>query len=145
MTIEVILADDHPMVRDGLRVVLERDPDIAIVAEVEDGESAVRLTEQLKPDVVIMDVGLPKVNGIEATRRIRSTTAAKVVGLSIHRDQVFVEAMRSAGASGFVIKRSAFTALHSAIEHALAGDPFVSPAPEEPGVEFGRVEFTRVL
>ncbi len=86
MTIEVILADDHPMVRDGLRVVLERDPAIAIVAEVEDGEAAVRLTEQLKPDVVIMDVGLPKVNGIEATRRIRSTTAAKVVGLSIHGD-----------------------------------------------------------
>ena len=131
MSIEVILADDHPMVRDGLRVVLERDPDIAIVAEVEDGESAVRLTEQLKPDVVIMDVGLPKVNGIEATRRIRSTTAAKVVGLSIYDDQVFVEAMRSAGASGFVVKRSAFTALHPAIEHALAGDPFVSPMPSD--------------
>ena len=136
--IEVILADDHLMVRDGLRVLLERDPEIAIVAVVEDGESAVRATEQLHPDVVIMDVSLPKVNGIEATRRIcSSTSGAKVVGLSVHDDQVFVEAMRAAGACGFVVKRSAFTALPSAIGHALAGDRFVTPmlakrpAPEE--------------
>ena len=111
------------MVRDGLRVLLERDPDIAIVAEVGDGASAVRLAEQLTPDIVIMDVGLPNVNGIEATRRIcRRNPEVKVIGLSIHGDHVFVEAMLSAGASGYVAKRSAFTALRAAIERALAGE-----------------------
>ena len=137
MTIQVILADDHAMVRDGLRVLLERDPEIAIVAEVGDGASAVRLAEQLSPDIVIMDVGLPKVNGIEATRRIcQSRPEVRVIGLSIHGDQVFVEAMLAAGASGFVVKRSAFTALRAAIQHALAGEIFVSPTDTEERLEF---------
>lgn len=137
MTIEVILADDHAMVRDGLRALLEGDPDIAIVAEVEDGVSAVRLAERLTPDIVIMDVGLPNVNGIEATRRIcRSMPEVKVIGLSIHSDHVFVEAMLAAGASGYVVKRGAFTALRAAIEHALAGEIFVSPTVSEERLEF---------
>jgi len=120
MSIRILLADDHKIMREGLRSLLEKKPDIEVVAEAEDGRKAVQLARRLRPDVVIMDVSMPDMNGIEATRRVISESpGVKVIALSIHSDRRFVAEMFRAGASGYLLKDCAFDELEHAI-HSVA-------------------------
>jgi len=122
MSIRILLADDHKIMREGLRSLLEKKPDMEVVAEAEDGRMTVQLARKLRPDVVIMDVTMPDMNGIEATRRITAElSGVKVVALSIHSDRRFVAGMLTAGASGYLLKDCAFEELEQAI-HAAAGN-----------------------
>ena len=116
MGIRILLADDHQMVRDGLRALIEQQPDMELIAEAPDGRSAVELSLRLSPDVVIMDVGLPDLNGVEATRKILAEQpGVKVIGLSMHSDWRYVSGMLEAGAVGYVLKEGAFEELASAV------------------------------
>ncbi len=122
MTIQVLIADDHKMLREGLRSLLEKEPGIEVVGEATSGAEAVSLTREMKPSVVIMDIEMPEMNGIDATRQIvAEMPEIKVIGLSMHNETDVMESMREAGASAFVAKDSAFEKLASAIHAALAG------------------------
>jgi DNA-binding NarL/FixJ family response regulator len=126
--IKIILADDHKIVRQGLRTLLEKEPDIEVIAEADDGRMAVRLARELSPQVIIMDVGMPDLNGIEATRQVLAEAPGiKVIGLSMHCDRRFVMNMLKAGASGYLLKDSAFEELASAIRRVLANKIYLSP------------------
>jgi DNA-binding NarL/FixJ family response regulator len=123
----ILLADDHPVVRDGLRALLEREADMSIVAEAADGREAVRLAEEHSPDVVIMDLAMPILNGIEATRRIvakRPHTA--VVILSMHQDESYVLGSLNAGAKGYLLKDSMRKEVTEAIRAVSQGRSFLT-------------------
>ncbi len=127
--IRVLIADDHQIVRDGLRSLLERDPDMEVIATVEDGRATVKQVEELQPDVVIMDISMPGLNGIEATRKItREFPHIKIIALSMHDDGRFVLNMLKAGASGYLLKDCAFKELTKAINLVVkAGKSYLSP------------------
>lgn len=126
--IRILLADDHDIVREGLRSLLEREPDMDVVADVADGRSAIRVTRELRPDVVIMDIGMPDLNGIDATRQIVADLGtAKVLCLSVHREKGLVTAMLQAGARGYLIKTHATKELVEAVRSVAEGNTFVSP------------------
>jgi len=109
MSIRVIIADDHKIVRNGLRSLIEKELDIEVVAEADNGRNAVRFVLELAPDVVIMDIAMPDLNGIEATRQIiAALTVTKVIALSMHADKRYVMEMLKAGASGYVLKDNAY-------------------------------------
>ena len=128
MAIRILLADDHKIVRQGLRTLLEQEPDMEVVAEAEDGRIAVRLARELAPQVVIMDVGMPDLNGIEATRQVLADTPGlKVIALSMHSDRRFVVNMLKAGASGYLLKDSAFEELAAAIRVVMLNKTYLSP------------------
>ncbi len=128
MSIRLILADDHKVVRDGLFALLDREADLTVVAEASDGREAVRLAAEHEPMVVVMDVGMPALNGIEATAQIRANTpATRVLALSIHADKRFVERMLKAGASGYLLKNCAARELVRAIREVAAGKGYLSP------------------
>lgn len=128
MTIKVLLADDHKIVRDGLRSLLEKDDELRVVGEASNGQIAVELCRELSPDVVVMDIGMPVMNGIEATEKIISDhPKAKVVGLSMHSDRRFVSSMLEAGASGYLLKDCAFDQLVDAIHTVLDGQIYLGP------------------
>jgi two-component system response regulator NreC len=128
MRIRVLLADDHMIVRDGLRSLLGRDGDVEVIGEAQNGKAAVELTHELAPDVVIMDVGMPVMNGIEATEKImHDKPNAKVIALSMHNDRRFVSSMLKAGASGYLLKDSAFDDLVSAIHAVFSGQVYLGP------------------
>ncbi len=128
MVTKVLIADDHQIVRQGLRTLLEKEHDLKVVAEAEDGRSTVRLTRELQPGVIIMDVAMPELNGIEATRQIVSEFPhAKVIALSMYADRRFVLNMLKAGASGYLLKDCAFEELTRAIRVVLANKTYLSP------------------
>lgn len=128
MSIRIILADDHKIIRDGLRSLLEKQSDMEIVGEAEDGRTAVQQVQKLSPDVVIMDVSMHNLNGIEATRQIIAKfPRIKVLTLSMHSDKRFVAGMLSAGASGYLMKDSAFKELINAIRIVLSNQIYLSP------------------
>lgn len=128
-SIRVLLADDHNVLREGLRSLLEREADIQVVGEAADGRTAVRLFEELAPDVVVMDIGMPELNGIEATRHITSDRfGAKVICLSVYEDAAMVHAMLEAGASGYLLKTSAGEELVRGIRTVASGAIYLSPA-----------------
>ncbi len=113
---KVLLADDHKIIRDGLRSLIRREKDMEVIGEAEGGRSAVRLAKELLPDVVIMDVSMPDMNGIEATRKIKAEVpGVKVVALSMHSDTRFISQMFDAGATGYLLKDCAFEELAGAI------------------------------
>ncbi len=128
MAIKVLIADDHQIVRQGLRTLLEKEPDLEVVAEAENGRSTVRLVREKHPEVVIMDVAMPDLNGIEATRQIISEMPkVKVIALSMYADRRFVSNMLKAGASGYLLKDCASEELVRALRVVLAHKTFLSP------------------
>jgi two-component system, NarL family, response regulator NreC len=128
MSITILLADDHKIVRDGLRALIAREDDMEVVAEAADGREAVDMACELKPDVVIMDVGMPELNGIEATREIiQALPGTKVLGLSMHSNKWFTARMFGAGAAGYVQKDCAFDELVKAIRAVQEGQVYISP------------------
>jgi DNA-binding NarL/FixJ family response regulator len=127
--IRVIIADDHMIVRDGLRSLLERQPDMEVVAEANNGREALKQTKNLLPDVVVMDIGMHELNGIEATREIvRKSPVIKVLALSMYSDKRFIKGMLKAGASGYMLKDSAFRELVYAIRVVASNKVYISPA-----------------
>ncbi len=120
MKIRIIVADDHKIVRDGLRTLLENQPDMEVIAEAEDGQTAVQLVREMDPDVVIMDVAMPVMNGIEATRQIAARhLRAKIIALSMYADRRFKQEMIRAGASDYLEKDCAFDELAQVIRNAM--------------------------
>lgn len=129
MSIRILLADDHKITRQGLRSLLEKQPDMEVVAEAEEGRTAVRLVRELLPDVVIMDVTMPDLNGIEATRQIIGKFGdIKIIALSMHSDTLFVSEMLKSGASGYLLKDCAFEELARAIRTVVANKTYLSPS-----------------
>ncbi|NKB68423.1 MAG: response regulator [Candidatus Latescibacteria bacterium] len=128
MTIRLILVDDHPMLRQGLRALLDQETDLQVVAEAGDGRTAVQQAQTQQPDLVIMDLALPQLNGIEATRQIRALyPQIKIIALSQHMDSRYVEGALEAGADGYVLKRAAVGELVQAVRVVTAGQAFLSP------------------
>jgi two-component system, NarL family, response regulator NreC len=127
--IRVLLADDHTIVRQGVRLCLEAMGDIEVVAEAEDGQMAVLLANQLKPDVAVVDLTMPRLNGVEAIRQIRrDIPETEVVVLSVHDSEAYVVQALRAGAAGYVLKRNAATELAAAIRAAQAGQAYLHPS-----------------
>jgi DNA-binding NarL/FixJ family response regulator len=128
MSIRILLVDDHKILRAGLRALIEKEKDLEVVGETGDGRRAVESARDLSPDVIIMDISMNKLNGIDATRQI---TAAfpdiKVLALSMHSDEHFVAGMLAAGASGYLLKDCAVEELSLAIRTAVSGNTYLSP------------------
>jgi len=129
MNLRILLADDHKITRQGLRSLLEKQRDMEVVAEAENGRTAVRLAAEMAPDVVIMDVTMPNLNGAEATRQILSRTPdIKIIALSMHSDTLFVTEMLKSGASGYLLKDCAFEELTRAIRAVIDNKTYLSPS-----------------
>ncbi len=127
--ITVLLAEDHPIVRVGFRALLQHERDIEVVGEAETGRQAVQLTRKLRPAVVVMDIAMPLLNGLEATRQIRRDFPdTKVLILSAHSDDAYVEQVTALGASGFLLKQTSSDNLATAIREVQKGNTFFSPA-----------------
>ncbi len=128
MSHRIVLADDHRLMREGLKTLISGESDLEVVGEAEDGRSAVSLTLELMPDVVIMDVAMPHLNGIEATRQIlKQAPSVRIIALSMHSDRRFVGEMLKVGASGYLLKDGAFDELVRAIRAVLAGQVYLNP------------------
>jgi DNA-binding NarL/FixJ family response regulator len=128
MSIKILIADDHRIMRSGLRSLLDKEPDMEVVAEAENGRMTVQLALKVFPDVVIMDITMPDLNGIEASRQILSRAPdIKVVALSMHSDEQFVVEMLNAGASGYLLKDCALGELCLAIRAVVANQNYLSP------------------
>jgi two-component system NarL family response regulator len=126
VSVRVLLVDDHQMLREGLRAVLERGDWCTVVGEAASGREAVRLFPRLEPDVVVMDVAMSDLNGIEATRQIRDRAPnARIVALSSHSDRRYVKAILAAGACGYVLKAAAYDDLRRAVEAAMSGKRYL--------------------
>lgn len=127
--IRLLLADDHAVVRSGLRMLLQAQPDMKIIGEAETGQEAIRRVAELRPDVVLMDIEMPGMNGIEATRRIKAEAPqAAVLALTMYEDDQYFFEMLRAGASGYVPKRAAPDELVSAIRAVSRGEVFLYPS-----------------
>jgi DNA-binding NarL/FixJ family response regulator len=128
MSIKVLLADDHGIIRQGLCSLLEKQSDIDVVGEAEDGQKAVALVRELAPDIVIMDITMPNLNGVDATRQITAESpGVKVIALSIHSNKRFVADMLKAGASGYILKECLFDELIQSIRTVVGGNIYLSP------------------
>jgi DNA-binding NarL/FixJ family response regulator len=128
MTIRVVLTDDQPLVRAGLRVLLADIPDIEVVGEAASGAEAVRLVTEVRPDVIVMDIRMPGMDGIEATRIIMAGTSTRVLILTTFDDDEYVYAALRAGASGFLVKDMALEEIINAIRVVAAGDALIAPS-----------------
>lgn len=127
-TIRILLADDHTIFRSGLRELIEKQPGFKVVAEAENGRSAVRQCSEFRPDIVFMDISMPDLNGIEATRKLlESCPGTKVIILSVHSSQNIVTKVLKTGASGYLLKDCCFDEIVSSISSVLAGDTYLSP------------------
>lgn len=129
MTIRLLLVDDHAVVRSGLKMLLENERDVEIIGEAASASEAIEATMRMKPDVVLMDIGLPDLSGIDATRQIKKSTAqVAIVALTIHEDEEYFFKMLEAGASGYVPKRAAPEELLTAIRAAASGQVYLYPS-----------------
>jgi DNA-binding NarL/FixJ family response regulator len=127
MVARIVVVDDHRIMREGLCTLLEREPDIEVVGSADNGREAIRLVDELKPDVVIMDVAMREMNGVEATRQILvNHPATRVLGLSMHSDSRFIREMLRAGAAGYMLKDCATEELAAAIHSVLEGRLYMS-------------------
>lgn len=128
MTTRLVLVDDHELMRQGLRALVDGQKGVEVVGEANDGRAALALVRDLTPDIVVMDVAMKDMNGIEATRQIRAESpGVKVIALSSHADARYVRAMLDAGACGYVLKANAYDDLHRAIEAARLGKSYLCP------------------
>jgi DNA-binding NarL/FixJ family response regulator len=128
MPTKVLLVDDHAIIRQGLSSLLEKQPDIEVVGGVEDGRQAIDTVRKLNPNLVIMDISMPNLNGIDATRKIsEESSGVKIIALSIHSSRRFVAEMLKAGASGYILKDCLFDELIEAIRTVLGGGIYLSP------------------
>ena len=126
--ITVLLADDHSIVREGIRALLESESDIVVIGEAQSGREALELAASLHPDVILMDIAMPQLNGLEATRQLQILVPdSKVLVLSAHSDDAYVEKVMSMGAKGFLIKQASFKILSTAIREVHKGNQFFSP------------------
>lgn len=126
--IKVILVDDHQVIREGLKMLLNAHGGIEVVGEADSGRKVIAMLQRVVPDVIVMDVSMPELNGIDATARIRKEYPdVRILALSMHMDRRFVEGMLKAGASGYLVKDCAATELVSAIEFVITGDIYLSP------------------
>jgi len=129
MSISVLLVDDHGMIRSGLRALLQAEPDLKVVGEASQGRVAVEMVHSLCPDVVVMDLRMPDMNGIEATRQLTAANpGVKVIGLSANSDRQGITEMLRAGAKGYVLKESAYEELSQAIHMVVKNKIYLSPA-----------------
>lgn len=129
MTVRIIVADDHLVLRQGVCAIIERDKEMKVIAEAQDGQTAVELAEQLNPDVIIIDIGMPKMNGIEAIRGIcRRAPDVKPIVLSMHSDKRFISRAITAGAKGYLVKDCASSELLHGIRAVIAGQIYLSPS-----------------
>jgi DNA-binding NarL/FixJ family response regulator len=120
--LRILLADDHKIIRDGLRSLLDKVPDIEVVGEAENGRAAMAMCREVSPDIVVMDIGMKELNGIDATRQIiAECPGVRVIALSMHSDRQYVAEMLRAGASGYLVKDSAFDDLVDAVRAVSAG------------------------
>jgi len=127
MAIKILLADDHQIIRDGLASLLEKQKDMQVVGQAEDGRQALRMAVDLKPDIVVMDISMPNLNGIEAAAQLRKDCpGTRVIALSMHSDKRFVAGMLKAGAGGYLLKNSAFDDLVQAVSTVMAGEIYLS-------------------
>ncbi len=127
--IKILLVDDHTIVRQGLNLIISAQPDLEVVGEAANGREAVELAGKLHPDMVLMDVAMPELNGIEATRRlVSSNNRVKVLVLSMHKEAVYVREILKAGARGYILKDAIDTELLNAIRSIAKGDGYISPA-----------------
>lgn len=141
MSIRVLLVDDHQLFSNGIRALLEAHPDLEIAGEVSDGRSGVTASRDAAPDVVLMDLSMPDLNGVEATRQIRANQAGvKVLCLSMHSEPQFVQAAIGAGAAGYLLKDCALDELVRAIRSVAAGQAYLSPEVTGPVLESYRTE-----
>lgn len=125
----ILIADDHPILRDGTRKLLEREPDLEVVGEAADGEEAVRLATETSPDVIIMDVAMPKLNGIEATKQIKARLpSAAVLVLTSYDYDEYVFSLLEAGAAGYLLKSVKGDELVGAVRAVVNGEPVLYPA-----------------
>ncbi len=138
--IRVLLAEDHTIVRKGLRSLLDDEIEIEVVGEAEDGQQAIELVQRVQPDVVLMDITMPVLNGLEATRQIKKLfPQVKVVVLTVHSTEEYIFQILRAGASGYVVKQAAVSELVQAIQAVYQGDSFLSPSISRQVVEeYGR-------
>jgi two-component system, NarL family, response regulator NreC len=129
MSIRILLAEDHQITRQGLRSLIEKQADMEVIGEAENGRQAVAKAGELTPDIIIMDVTMPELNGMEATRQIRTNNQrAKIIALSMHSDSLFVTEMLKNGASGYLLKDCAIEDLIRAIRVVIEGQIYLSPA-----------------
>jgi len=127
--IRILLADDHAVVRQGFKMILSAQADMEIVGEAGNGREAVEIAEKLRPDIVVMDVAMPELNGIEATRRLaQSVPHTRVLALSMHKDSVYVREILRAGARGYLLKDSPAGDLLAAVRAVASGEGYLSPA-----------------
>ena len=145
MTIRLLIADDHKLMREGLKALIEKEPDMQVVGEAEDGQSTVSLAGKSNPHIIVMDVSMPDLNGIDATRKILAANPqVKVVGLSGHSDHHFVREMLTAGASAYILKHTASDELMRAIRTVMKGGKYLSPEVAR-GVMDAYVEMSKPL
>ncbi|RCK76093.1 MAG: DNA-binding response regulator, LuxR family [Anaerolineae bacterium] len=129
MKIRILLADDHTILRDGIRSLIEDEPDMEVVGEAEDGITVVKLADSLRPDVILMDLAMPLLNGLEATRQIRkSQPGAKILILTMHENEEYIRQVLAAGAMGYILKDAAARELLGAIRSVHKGEVVLSPA-----------------
>src|SRR5688572_21481320 len=127
--IRILLADDHAVVREGLKTLIQPQKDMVVVGEAGDGRSALKLANELKPDVIVMDVSMPDINGAIATQQIKQGNAQiKVLALTVHEDRSYLERLLGAGASGYVLKRAAAAELITALRIVAQGGTYLDPA-----------------
>ena len=127
--INILLADDHTIVRQGLKLILSAHPDLHVVGEAANGREAVELAAKLKPDIVLLDVAMPELNGIEATRKmVEANSRLRVLVLSMHKEAVYVREILRAGARGYILKDAIDTELLNAVRSVARGDGYISPA-----------------
>lgn len=128
----ILLADDHSVVRQGFRLILDNQTDMEVVGEAANGREAIAAAEELHPDIVVMDVTMPELNGIEATRRISEVSPrTRVLALSMHKDSVYVREILRAGAKGYLLKDAAGNDLLEAVRAVARGEGYLSPAVSE--------------
>ena len=126
--LRVLIVDDEQLLREGVRCILESKDDIEVVGESGDGKTAIDMSRLLLPDVVVMDVSMPGMSGLEATRQLKEISpAVKVVGLSVYSNNLYVVAMLEAGASGYVLKSSLYDELYGALKVVGRGETYLSP------------------